>query len=123
MMLSDVTDLPDPDSPTIDSTSPRRMSKLIPLTALTRPAFGGERRAQVAHRQQHLGILRRSQRRQLALDGVGHDLVVVSVWAADERRRPLLRRQLLISAQSLIAASSGRGCRAVRRRRGRTRAR
>ncbi len=36
-MLNDVTDLPDPDSPTIESTSPRRMSKLIPLTALTRP--------------------------------------------------------------------------------------
>ena len=38
MMLSDVTDLPDPDSPTIESTSPRRMSKLIPLTACTAPA-------------------------------------------------------------------------------------
>ena len=37
MMLSDVTDLPDPDSPTMDSTSPRRMSKLSPLTAFTRP--------------------------------------------------------------------------------------
>jgi len=37
-MLMAVTDLPDPDSPTTASTSPRRISKLTPLTARTVPA-------------------------------------------------------------------------------------
>ena len=33
------TDLPEPDSPTIASVSPSYKSKLIPLTALTKPWF------------------------------------------------------------------------------------
>src|SRR4051812_29736907 len=33
-----VTDFPDPDSPTMPSVSPRRTSKLTPLTALTTPS-------------------------------------------------------------------------------------
>src|SRR5215510_12723967 len=33
-----VTDLPDPDSPTMPSVSPRSRSKLTPLTALTTPS-------------------------------------------------------------------------------------
>ena len=51
-MLSEVTDLPDPDSPTMASTSPRWTSKLSPSTALTIAGLGVEGRAQVAHRQQ-----------------------------------------------------------------------
>ena len=38
MMASDVTDLPDPDSPTMPSTSPAATSKLTPRTACTTDA-------------------------------------------------------------------------------------
>ena len=38
MMASEVTDFPEPDSPTTASTSPGRTSKLVPRTAVTSPS-------------------------------------------------------------------------------------
>ncbi len=37
-MVSAVTDLPEPDSPTMANTSPRLMSKEMPSTGLTTPS-------------------------------------------------------------------------------------
>ena len=42
MIASDVTDLPEPDSPTMPSTSPAARSKLMPRTARTAPASEGK---------------------------------------------------------------------------------
>ncbi len=42
MIASDVTDLPEPDSPTMPSTSPAARSKLTPRTARTAPASEGK---------------------------------------------------------------------------------
>ncbi len=55
-MLIAVTDLPEPDSPTIAEHLAAATSKLIPSTALTTPASVLERRVQVAHGQQHLAV-------------------------------------------------------------------
>src|SRR5262245_36883724 len=41
MIASDVTDLPDPDSQTIPSTSPAARSQSMPRTALTTPSSDG----------------------------------------------------------------------------------
>src|SRR5690625_7459150 len=43
MTAIEVTDLPDPDSPTVPSTCPGYRSKLTPRTACTVPASVGER--------------------------------------------------------------------------------
>ena len=55
MIVCAVTLLPEPDSPTIASTSPGRRSKLTPSTACTTPAFGGEADPQVVDGEQRRG--------------------------------------------------------------------
>jgi hypothetical protein len=51
---SAVTDLPQPDSPTIPTVSPARMSNETPSTARAKGAAEMEIRAQVVHAQQRL---------------------------------------------------------------------
>ncbi len=48
MIVCAVTLLPEPDSPTIASTSPGRSVEADPVDRLQQPAFGGEADAQVA---------------------------------------------------------------------------
>ena len=49
-----VTDLPEPDSPTIASISPGLRSKLTPSTAWTTPVLGRERDLEVLHPEERL---------------------------------------------------------------------
>ena len=75
MMVIAVTDLPEPDSPTIENTSPRWMSKETPSTARTTPVVGGEARLEVADRQQRLagvesGVSTHHPSSELRVEGV-----------------------------------------------------
>ena len=101
MTLSDVTDLPDPDSPTMESTS-RRTSKLILSTALTTPAS-------VANVVRRL----RTDSNTSGSRAVGANEASLPETAGAHLLEHLPDHQRRIS---------GRGCRAVRRRRGRTKA-
>ena len=51
-----VTDLPEPDSPTMANTSPRWTSKDTPSTAGTYAVVGGELGVEVADREEHLAV-------------------------------------------------------------------
>ena len=97
MMLIAVTDLPDPDSPTMANTSPRRTSKLTPSTALTMPASV-------------VKLVRR-----FCTDSRTSRSLAGAAAAGSPGSRPV--------TSVIIASASGRGRRAGRRRRARTPAR
>ncbi len=55
MMASEVTDFPEPDSPTTASTSPGALSKLVPRTAVIVALVAAEGDRQVPDRQDRIG--------------------------------------------------------------------
>src|SRR5690554_651986 len=92
MTVRAAVDLPQPDSPTRPSVSPRRRSKLMPSTALTSPTW---RRNTTPWRSGKYFLRSRTSRMfSVFASGIEGDLLVV-VAATDPARADVVRRRVL----------------------------